>query len=124
MIHTFTHILLITFGTVFLISGFCDFIKFIIQKTQKHQNHNETLLISPITNRDENVEFILRSTIGKVRWSLKNQPQKIIFLDCGIDENERKICEIICNDYEYAELWNKKELKEYIDKINESLISK
>lgn len=50
----------------------------------------------------EDAEFILRKAIIDAKWNNKND--NIICADNGMDEETRKICQLICKDYKFVHL--------------------
>lgn len=72
-------------------------------------NQNDSAIVIPIGAHEE-AEYILRNTITRVKWLEFNSNQSIICLDCGMDAETRKICEAICEDYEFMKICKPYEL--------------
>ncbi|MBE6737622.1 MAG: hypothetical protein E7566_03070 [Ruminococcaceae bacterium] len=119
MLHTVFNIFLFLFVIILLILGITELIKQIVQKAYKGQNSNPIIIIFPINEATENIEYTLRSIAAKIRWTGNFTPQKVICLDCGLSESQRKTCEIICKEYGFIELMNKDEFYDYTIKINQ-----
>lgn len=59
-------------------------------------------VIIPIGGHKEDIEFILREAVNKVRW--KNENHEIICVDKGMDEETQKICKLMSKDYNFVHL--------------------
>ena len=62
----------------------------------------------------ENAEYILRSAAAKVKWISRGRNDCVICLDCGMDDETKRICQKICRDYGFAKLLTKQEFFEMI----------
>lgn len=77
------------------------------------------LIIVPIRGHDEEAEYLLRSAAAKVKWFNTMRHQKVICLDCGMDEETRKICTLIADNYRFMEIYNMSEFEELLMKSRE-----
>lgn len=68
------------------------------------------ILIIPLYKENENLEIFLRNLIFKMKWSKKIDNQKIIFLDLGMDNESKKIYNIINKNYDFLCLSSPDEL--------------
>lgn len=109
------------FGMVILIFfamlGLCGMCRGIARGLSKPDNDREIILIEPIKRGQENAEFTLRRAAQKVLWMGRHAPDRVIALDCDMDENTRKLCRLVCGDYPFMELCTKEELSERINEI-------
>lgn len=73
-------------------------------------------LIMPVSSRDEELELALRSV--KLRTQIYGERfcENVIILDCGLDEESRKICEAICMDSDSMTVCRRDELPELLSK--------
>lgn len=70
----------------------------------------QEILIIPLYEKNEGLEIFLRKLIFKIKWNKKNNNQKIIFLDLGMDIESKKIYNIISRDYDFLYLARPDEL--------------
>lgn len=87
----------IIFG-VFIIVGISDIIDYLIYNffDEKSDFYSEKIFYIPINGHKEDIEFIIRNIILELKKAHKIYTSKIIFVDCGMDKETRKICEILC----------------------------
>ena len=102
--------------SIFALIGFVHFVPGIIRGLTRSPQSKEIILIEPIKASD-NAEYLLRSAAGKVMWMGRFAPDRVAVLDCGMDDETRKICSLVCGDYPFMELCSRDELKERIEKI-------
>lgn len=102
----------------FAVIGVCEFCKGIIKTITKSENKNGIILIEPICNKQEDAEFLLRCAAQKVKWMGKSRPDRVICLDCNMDEETKRLCEIVCKDYPFIELYTKDEILDEINKFS------
>ena len=67
------------------------------------------MFVAPVSGKCENAEYILRSAAAKVKWISRGRNDCVICLDCGMDDETKKICQKICRDYGFAKLLTKQE---------------
>ena len=118
MIHTLITILCSLGVTLLAILGFIEILQLIILLIFKGRNNNYIMVISPVSNNENETEFTLRSMFSSIKRTGRLKPDRVILLDTGMSDNTKKICNLICDEYEYPELMNKEELYTAIDNIN------
>lgn len=94
MLTTLALISLTILTTVFLIKN-------IIRSINSEESSEQDVII-PIGGHREDVEFILREAVSKIRW--KNKNHEIICVDKGMDEETQKICKLMSKDYTFVHL--------------------
>lgn len=99
----------------FSVVGVCSFCKGIINTITKSKNENGIILIEPIFEKQEDAEFLLRNAAQRVKWMGKYGPDKIICLDCNMDSETKKLCQMVCRDFPFIELYSK---EEFLDSLN------
>ncbi len=99
-------------GLFLFVLGCIELARIITLAIYKSKNKN-LMLVVMIDSNDTDVEFLLRSAIAKSKW-MGLDYKRIICLDCGMDEESRKICEIIIKDYPSVELCNVSEFEAII----------
>ena len=77
------------------------------------------MILVPIRGHDEEAEYLLRSAAAKVKWFNTMRDQKVICLDCGMDEETRKVCTLIADNYRFMEIYDMKEFEEDLMKSRE-----
>ena len=101
----------------FAVIGVCGVIRGIARGLSKPDSDREIILIEPIRRNQENAEYLLRRAAQKVLWMGRHAPDRVIALDCNMDDSTRKLCSLVCCDYPFMELCTKDELSERINKI-------
>ncbi|BED92369.1 MAG: hypothetical protein RsTaC01_0067 [Candidatus Paraimprobicoccus trichonymphae] len=97
-------LLLWTFIIVLIIL-FSEFVKFIMARFLFSEKTIDDLIhIVSINKKSDSIEYLLRSKIFKVKWLQKHS--EIICLDCGMDKNTRKICEIFSRKHDFISLYS------------------
>lgn len=102
---------------IFATLGFVDFIKALIFKVYKPQNENSYIILD-IKNNTADLEYTLKSYLAKAMWSPKNAPRSIIIVDNGIDDEQMKICKMICRENEIFKICTPLELYRIFYKKN------
>ncbi len=75
---------------------------------------SDSVMIIPISENNENVEFAVRSAAAAAKYISILKNQKIICLDCGMDNETRTICEKLCADYGFISIMTTDELQKYL----------
>lgn len=104
--------LCVCFLIFFAVIGICETCKGIVNFITKTGNDREIILIEPICHKQEDAEYILRSAAQKVKWMGKNGPDRVICLDCNMDEETKKLCQMVCKDYPFIEMYTRDEFFE------------
>lgn len=94
----------------FAVVGICESCRSIIRFITKSGNAREIILIEPICQKQEDAEYVLRCAAQRVKWMGKNGPDRVICLDCNMDEETKKMCEMVCRDYPFIEMCTKDEM--------------
>ena len=90
-----------------MVLGLIEIIKSIIIRITSPKNYMEnSTIVIPVKQHNEEIEFLLRRAIYKVLWDNPRKNTNIICLDCGMDYETRKICELMCKDYEFIKLYD------------------
>ena len=100
----------------FAVVGVCEFCRGIVKLFTKSQDEKEIVLIEPICNKQEDAEYLLRSAAQRVKWMGKNGPNRVICLDCNMDEETKRLCSMVCSEYPFMEMYSKEEA---FDRLNE-----
>lgn len=99
---------------VFAVIGVIALIREISYYLFRYKKDNAVMFVTPVNGKCEDAEFMLRSAAAKVKWVSRGKNDYVICLDCDMDEETKKICENICNEYGFARLISKKEFLEMI----------
>ena len=98
-----------------LIVGAVELIRILILSfLNVNSEQDSAFLVIPKGDHEE-AEYLLRNAITRAKWIEFNNDQKIICLDCGMDEETRKICESICADYEFMQICKPYELYDVLN---------
>ncbi len=108
------HIIYMGFIILLVILGFVDAIRSLIFIFLKIRGCSNTTIVVPIKGHNERAEFLLRSAIAKIKWMSPIEKAHLICLDCGMDEETKQICKLICEDYDFIDLYDVNDLKSEI----------
>lgn len=104
------------FLVVFAVFGVIAFLKELTGFVFRNKSSDAVVFIAPINKNQDDAEYILRSVAARIKWISRGKSDSLICLDCDMDEETRRICESICNEYGFAKLMNKKEFFEALEK--------
>lgn len=85
--------------------GCVELLRLITLAMYKTKDDDNIMLFVMLGQDSDDVEFLLRSAISKSRW-MGLDYKRIICIDCGMERESRKICEIIIKDYPAIELYD------------------
>ncbi|MDP4119625.1 MAG: hypothetical protein Q8876_01005 [Bacillota bacterium] len=111
MIYIILEIILIFFAAF----GITELIRMLLFSGLKCKEENSMILLVPIYKECDDVEILLRNAAMRVKWLDNNHIGKIICLDLGMNEENRKICETFCNDYHFIEIATTENLNQEIN---------
>lgn len=103
----FAFIILSIIGLVELIRRFVIWI-------YRNRNDNCVFLVCTTGKNSEDTEYTLRSCAARIRWMGTILPSKVICIDYEADDNTRKICELVCSEYEFMTIVKSSELCDYL----------
>jgi len=101
----------------FAVVGICECLKGIVRIFTKSGDDREILLIEPICNKQEDAEYLLRSAAQRIKWMGKNAPDRVICLDCNMDDETKKLCKMVCRDFPFIEMCTQEELFNTLNKL-------
>lgn len=102
------------FLVVFAVIGICAFVREFTIFLFRSRKNNTVMFVAPVSGKCENAEYILRSAAAKVKWISRGRNDCVICLDCGMDDETKRICQKICRDYGFAKLLTKQEFLKMI----------
>ena len=96
----------------FIILGMADFVRLFILWSLKDKDDLNTTLVIPLTEDkcNSSAEIILRRAIARVIWDNTYNKSNLICLDCGMDDETKQICKLICKDYDFVEIYELEDL--------------
>ncbi|HEX3038559.1 MAG TPA: hypothetical protein VHO94_06165 [Oscillospiraceae bacterium] len=95
---------------LFVIIGLTEFCRVIVMWLYKPRHAKEITMIVPIEGHEEDAEFILKSAAEKMRWMGGKEQKRLICIDCGMDDETKETCKMICNQYSFVEICNAQQL--------------
>ena len=101
-------------GIVLVILGLVEVVRLItlmIFRTKKDRN---VMMVVPICGHSDEVEFLIRSAAARIQWMGAGY-QRILCVDCGMDEETRKICRMIQKDYPFIEFCSMSEFEAIVE---------
>lgn len=91
---------------ILMIVGLVDLCKMVILWILRTKEEDEFMIVVPISGHNEEAEFLLRSAAAKVLFTDTLKTTEVICLDCGMDDETRKICETIVDGYSFMKMEN------------------
>ncbi len=99
---------------VFAVIGVIAFVSEVSYYLFRYKKDNTVMFVTPVNGRCEDAEMMLRSAAAKVKWASRGKHSFVICLDCDMDDETKRICERICDDYGFAKLIDKNEFFELL----------
>ncbi len=99
---------------VFAVIGVISFIRELAYLLFRYKNDGSVMFITPIGKKCDDAELMLRSAAARVKWISRFKHDYVICLDCDMDDETKRICEKICEEYGFAKLMSKNEFIEMI----------
>lgn len=93
MLEILFKIVFVLFAVLGMVEAFRLFLFWLL----KTKNPGKLCLVVSISGHDEDAELVLRSACERIRW-LPDGKTELIVVDCGMDEETRRICEMACLD--------------------------
>lgn len=87
--------------------GLVDLIRIAMCHFFKTKSDENLIILVPIRGSSNDAEILLRSAATKAMWVYGGAIEKVICLDCGADEETKKICMSICDEYPFMEFKDK-----------------
>jgi hypothetical protein len=81
---------------ILAVIGTVEVIRAVWRCILKTKNQGKLVLMLPLTGHEEQAEAIIRSAMDRTDWI--GGGAQVVCLDCGMDIETRRICEIICAD--------------------------
>lgn len=89
-----------------VIIGLVDVVRTVILFFMNYKGKNEIMVIVPIKGHNEEAEIMLRNAATRIRWYGGGCFQKVICLDCGMDEETKNVCKNMCSEFPFIEIKN------------------
>lgn len=86
------------------IIGLAEVARVIVLFFMRSKKDKDVILVVPISGHDEEAEIVLRHAAARVKWVSGGRFRKVVCLDCGMDEETKKICSLVCGDYDFMEM--------------------
>ena len=83
--------------------GLIDLFRIIVCHLFKTKSDKKLIILVPIRSNSGDAEILLRSAAAKAMWVYCGSIERVICLDCGADEETKKICRRICDEYPFME---------------------
>ena len=99
---------------VFAVIGVTSLVRDISLYLFRYKNDNSVMFVTPVEGKCDDAELMLRSAASKGKWVSRGKYDYVICLDCDMDDETKKICQNICEEYGFAKLISKKEFFELL----------
>lgn len=83
--------------------------------TSKQKSAGTNIIIIPVSGHIDDVEYFIRGFVHKGKWNGVVRPDNIIIADMGIDEETRKICMLLCEEFEFVYICDSREVISFLD---------
>lgn len=98
---------------VFAMLGVVAFVREITFRLLARKNDSSVMVITPV-NRDDEPEYVLRSTLGRLRWGGSCRDVSIC-LNLPLDARTKHICRSVCREYGFKGMITRNEAMKIID---------
>ncbi len=89
---------------ILAIIGLVQIARSVVLFFMRSKKDGDVIMVVPIHGHDEEAEIVLRHAAARVKWVSGGRFKKVVCLDCGMDDETKKICDTVCRDYEFMEL--------------------
>ncbi len=86
------------------IIGLVQIARTVVLFFMRSKKDKDVIMVVPIYGHDEEAEIVLRHAAAHVKWVSGGRFKKVVCLDCGMDEETKKICKTVCRDYDFMEM--------------------
>ena len=97
------------FLVVFAVIGICAFVRELTFFLFRNRKNNTVMFVAPVSGKCEMLNIFCEVLPTKVKWISRGRNDCVICLDCGMDDETKRICQKICRDYGFAKLLTKQE---------------
>lgn len=94
-----------------MVLGAVDICRLLSLHIYKPNKEDFSMLIVPISSHNEEAEMLIRSAAARVNWSC-GSPKRLICLDCGMDDETRRVCQTLISEYSFLEIKNVEDFNE------------
>lgn len=77
-------------------------------------------IVIPISGHSEDIEYTVMCVVKRNRWFDRFKNANIILLDCGIDEDTRQICVMLCKRFKELKMAQAGELEQVLSQLNQA----
>lgn len=96
---------------VLAVIGLVEVIRTIFLHILKAEHSGRMILVLSLSGHDEQAEYRLRTALERAAWSCGKV--QVVCIDRGMDEETRRICEMICVDNPSAILCTPEEFQKF-----------
>lgn len=105
-------VLYLLIGVLSMIGVFTVFQCVLCRTGGKRDGRNMAVLVF-FQDRNENVESIVRDLDAERKWSCMGEECRLFLIDCGIDSETKRLCELCCQNYPETYFCVPEEIKNY-----------
>lgn len=105
-----TEAILFAVLAVLSVIGIADLIRILTDKILGGAKKQYLLSVIPCKGHEEEIEYLVRSTYSWLSSRCSGGACCILLVDCGMDEETREICGLICEQLDCVELCEESEL--------------
>lgn len=106
----------IMIGVFLVILGLVELFRMAAFQLLRTKGESDIMIIVPVYGHNEEAELLLRSAAARVKWTGGMSQQRVVCLDCGMDEETKEICQTISKDYSFMDICPLSEFEELFGK--------
>lgn len=106
-----TETILFTVIAILSVIGIADLIRMLTDKILGGAKKQYLLSIIPCKGHEEELEYLVRNAYSRLSGLCSSGNCCILLVDCGMDEETREICGLICEKFDCVELCGENELE-------------
>lgn len=98
---------------LFAVFGIVEISRLFLFWLLKTEHPGKLFLAVSLCGHNDDVEVVLRSACERAKWMIGGEAA-VLVVDCGMDEETRRICEIACRDMPELRLCRPEDLAQTI----------
>ena len=104
---------------VLCVIGLTETVRFLIFRLITTKNKHDCLyIVLPMSGKWEDAENRIRCIAARLKWGIQTDVHQMICLDCGIDDETKKICEKIAAEDAFVTLQTKEEFERKMQTVS------
>lgn len=92
------------FLSFLLVLGAVEAVRLVVFALLRTRKKGKVCFLLTFHGHEEEAEMALRAAVQRLKWMGGREEKQVLCLDCGMDEETRRICEAMAREYDIIEL--------------------